>query len=121
MRDSSGAAVFRLLYVAPERLADAKFQSFLLSLPRVAGCRCGAAGAEAAALGGDGVCRECRTHSLPALGFACVDEAHCVSEWSHNFRPSFLAVGDVLSRLGVQTILGLTATATARTTSSICA
>ncbi|KAL3934021.1 MAG: hypothetical protein SGPRY_000022 [Prymnesium sp.] len=76
MRDSSGAAVFRLLYVAPERLADAKFQSFLLSLPRVAGCRCGAAGAEAAALGGDGVCRECRTHSLPALGFACVDEAH---------------------------------------------
>lgn len=29
---------------------------------------------------------------LPQIAFACIDEAHCVSEWSHNFRPSYLRV-----------------------------
>jgi len=30
--------------------------------------------------------------SLPPIAFACIDEAHCLSEWSHNFRPSYLKV-----------------------------
>ncbi len=46
-------------------------------------------------------------------------QAHCLSEWSHNFRPSYLAVGATLSALGVGSVLGLTATATARTAESI--
>ena len=58
----------------------------------------------------------CGAPVRPALGFACVDEAHCLSEWSHNFRPSYMAVGHTLRGLGVHTFLGLTATATARTT-----
>ena len=29
---------------------------------------------------------------LPAIAFAAIDEVHCVSEWSHNFRPSYLRV-----------------------------
>ena len=57
---------------------------------------------------------------LPPVAFACLDEAHCVSEWSHNFRPSYLRVCQVLrERLGVKTILGLTATARTATALSI--
>ncbi|XP_075599254.1 ATP-dependent DNA helicase Q4 isoform X3 [Balearica regulorum gibbericeps] len=53
---------------------------------------------------------------LPAVAFACIDEAHCVSEWSHNFRPCYLRLCKVLrDRLGVRCFLGLTATATLAT------
>ncbi|KAG7211518.1 hypothetical protein KM043_010785 [Ampulex compressa] len=57
---------------------------------------------------------------LPPIAFACIDEAHCISQWSHNFRPSYLMVCRVLKeKLGVRTILGLTATATRSTAESI--
>lgn len=53
---------------------------------------------------------------LPPIAFACIDEAHCVSQWSHNFRPSYLSICRVLrEKLNVKTILGLTATATKST------
>ncbi|XP_053953021.1 ATP-dependent DNA helicase Q4 [Anastrepha ludens] len=57
---------------------------------------------------------------LPAIAFACIDEAHCVSQWSHNFRPSYLMICKVLKQnLGINTVLGLTATATLPTRLSI--
>ncbi|XP_014783451.1 ATP-dependent DNA helicase Q4 [Octopus bimaculoides] len=47
------------------------------------------------------------------ISFACIDEAHCLSEWSHNFRPSYLQVCKILKeKHGVQCFIGLTATAT---------
>ena len=49
---------------------------------------------------------------LPPIAFVCIDEAHCVSAWSHNFRPTYLRLCRVINeRLGVETILGLTASA----------
>merc|ERR1719264_1693031 len=49
---------------------------------------------------------------LPPIAFVCIDEAHCVSHWSHNFRPSYLRLCKIIrEKLGVRTILGLTATA----------
>ncbi|XP_048338647.1 ATP-dependent DNA helicase Q4 [Sphaerodactylus townsendi] len=57
---------------------------------------------------------------LPPVAFACIDEAHCVSEWSHNFRPCYLRLCKVLrDRLGVRCFLGLTATATVSTAQDV--
>jgi ATP-dependent DNA helicase RecQ len=67
-----------LLYVAPERFANARFVDGL----RAAGVQ-----------------------------LLVVDEAHCISEWGHDFRPDYLVLGRVRERLGNPRTLALTATA----------
>ena len=48
-----------------------------------------------------------------------VDEAHCVSQWGHDFRPAYLGLRDAVRELGRPPILALTATATAAVTDDI--
>lgn len=57
---------------------------------------------------------------LPIALFA-VDEAHCISEWGHNFRPDYLKLADLARGLAVQRVLALTATATPSVVADICA
>ena len=70
---------YRLVYVAPERLAFPGFRGLLhgLDCPLVA-----------------------------------VDEAHCISEWGHDFRPEYLEIGGLLAELPGSRVIACTATAT---------
>ena len=41
-----------------------------------------------------------------------IDEAHCISQWGHDFRPDYLNLNQVLAKLGTARVLAVTATAT---------
>ncbi len=76
----------KLLYVAPERLANERFMARLKRL---------------------------------SISMMAVDEAHCVSEWGHNFRPDYLKLARLADELKVGRVLALTATATPQVASQI--
>lgn len=54
------------------------------------------------------------------LGLLVVDEAHCISQWGHDFRPAFLEIAEAARALGRPPLLALTATATEPVTRDIC-
>jgi ATP-dependent DNA helicase RecQ len=48
----------------------------------------------------------------PRISLFAVDEAHCISEWGHEFRPAYRALGEVLAQVAPPRVIALTATAT---------
>ncbi|XVF59862.1 hypothetical protein PTKIN_Ptkin07bG0309800 [Pterospermum kingtungense] len=78
----SGQPSLRLLYVTPELIATSGFMSKLIKI-----------------------------HGRGLLNLIAVDEAHCISSWGHDFRPSYRKLSSLRNHLADVPILALTATA----------
>lgn len=53
------------------------------------------------------------------ISFYAVDEAHCISEWGHDFRPEYRRINPIVNEIGKAPIIALTATATPKVQSDI--
>jgi superfamily II DNA helicase RecQ len=58
---------------------------------------------------------------FPPVSLLCIDEAHCLSQWAHNFRPSYLRLRSVIDIIHPKSILALTATAGPKLVRDLCA
>ena len=58
--------------------------------------------------------RFCEAIANTHVSLLAIDEAHCISQWGHDFRPDYLTMADVRRRLGHPTTIALTATATSQ-------
>jgi ATP-dependent DNA helicase RecQ len=54
------------------------------------------------------------------IALFAIDEAHCISEWGHNFRPDYLKLAQIVKELDAERVLALTATATPSVVEDIC-
>jgi len=55
------------------------------------------------------------------ISLFAIDEAHCISEWGHNFRPDYLKLAEAAKSISAERVLALTATATPAVVADICA
>jgi ATP-dependent DNA helicase RecQ len=55
------------------------------------------------------------------ISLLAIDEAHCISQWGHNFRPDYLKIAALAKQLKVERVLALTATATPEVSADIAA
>ena len=53
------------------------------------------------------------------ISFYAVDEAHCISEWGHDFRPEYRRIRNIIEEIGIAPIIALTATATPKVQNDI--
>ena len=53
------------------------------------------------------------------ISFYAIDEAHCISEWGHDFRPEYRRIHEIIERIGRAPVIALTATATPKVQSDI--
>ena len=62
-----------------------------------------------------------RIYLMWTFSLVAIDEAHCISQWGHDFRPSYLKIKTLLKNMpSAPTVLALTATATPHVTDDIC-
>ena len=90
----------KIVFVSPERLASASFR-------RLFRLKWNAA-------------TQVREREFPPVSLLCVDEAHCMSQWAHNFRPSYLRIQSMIDIIRPKSILAMTATAGPRVVEDIC-
>lgn len=84
---NAGQGMYKIIFVAPERLLTPNFLYFAFNAN---------------------------------ISLVCVDEAHCVSQWGQDFRPSYLQISEFLTHLQYRPALGaFTATATSRVKTDI--
>ena len=53
------------------------------------------------------------------ISFYAIDEAHCISEWGHDFRPEYRRINEIVTQIGKAPMIALTATATPKVQSDI--
>jgi ATP-dependent DNA helicase RecQ len=88
--DRLAAGTVDLLLISPERLNNPRFREDMLPL------------------------------FARSVGLLVIDEAHCISDWGHDFRPDYRRVKDMLDRLGPEVaVLGTTATANDRVVADV--
>jgi ATP-dependent DNA helicase RecQ len=92
VRDRLAAGTIDLLLISPERLNNPRFRDEMLPL------------------------------FAASVGLLVIDEAHCISDWGHDFRPDYRRVKEMLDRLAPEVgVLGTTATANDRVVADVVA
>ncbi|GAX26595.1 ATP-dependent DNA helicase Q4 [Fistulifera solaris] len=90
----------KIVFVSPERLTSPSFRRMFLPTWNAAENRF--------------------DRRFPDVSLLCVDEAHCMSQWAHNFRPSYMRLATMLEIIQPKSVLAMTATAGPRVVDDIC-